>query len=242
MVEALRGIVLHTIRYNERHNIVHVYTDMHGLMSFLVPTGSGHRARERMALLMPLSLIELQARTRPNTDLATMHDVQRYAMVGAIYADPVRSAVAMFLSELLWRVIQEHERNDALYRYVESSVLALDTMEEGVANFHLWFLFNLGAHLGIEPNMETYRPGYCFNMTEGVFVPYAGVSRHILQPDRARVIRVLSYMHLDNIHRFRFTRDERAEVLDTILTYYRLHSGTVLNSLRSPDILHQLFS
>ncbi len=242
MIEALRGIVLHTTRYNERHNIVHVYTDVHGLMSFLVPTGSGARARERLSLLMPLSLLEMQVRTRPGSDLATMHDVSRYVAIGDIYADPVRSAVAMFLSELLWRVIRERERNDALYRYVESSVVTLDTLAEGVANFHLWFLFNLGTHLGITPNMETYHEGYCFNMIEGIFQPQGMMAYHVLSPSRARVILVLSHMHPDNIHRFHFNRDQRAEVLDTILTYYRMHTGNTLASLRSPDILHQLFS
>ena len=39
MYEKLKGIVLNTIRYSDKHNIVHVYTDGRGLMSFAVPQG-----------------------------------------------------------------------------------------------------------------------------------------------------------------------------------------------------------
>ena len=239
MYDKLRGIVLRTIRYTERNNIAHVYTDGRGMMSFLVSTGKGAAARQRQSLLMPLSLIELQAHIMPGRDLATMHDVERYEPLVAIYAEPVRTAIALFLSELLWRTIQEQERNDALYRFIEASVLSLEHMDQGVANFHLHFLYRLGAYLGIEPNMETYQQGYWFDMIEGVFVP-SPLSMHSLEPDRAAVIRLLDRMTMSNIHLFRFSHTQRSEVIDTILAYYRLHNAS-LGTLHSLDVLKQLF-
>lgn len=47
-------------------------------------------------------------------------------------------------------------------------------------------------------------------------------------------------MTFSNLHIFRFNREERNQMLDTILTYYRLHNST-LGALRSPEILKQLF-
>lgn len=61
MYEKLKGIVLNTIRYSDKHNIVHIYTDGRGLMSFAVPLGKTYAARMRNALLMPLSLVDLEA-------------------------------------------------------------------------------------------------------------------------------------------------------------------------------------
>ena len=170
MYEKLHGIVLNVIRYNDRHNIAHVYTDAHGMMSFLVAQGVTRGARLRNAMFMPLSLIELEARRMPGRELATMRDVRRYAMLADIYADPVKNAIALFVSELLTRVIHEQERNGALYSYVEQSVILLENLQAGVANFHICFLYHLGAHLGIQPDLDTYRSGRWFDMDNGVFV------------------------------------------------------------------------
>ncbi len=244
MYEKLHGIVLNVIRYNDRHNIAHVYTDVHGMMSFLVAQGVTRGARLRNAMFMPLSLIEMEARRMPGRELATMRDVRRYAMLADIYADPVKNAIALFVSELLTRVIHEQERNGALYSYVEQSVILLENLQAGVANFHICFLYHLGAHLGIQPDLDTYRPGRWFDMDNGVFVDnpaaMAGAGRHLLVPEEAHVIHLLSHMTFAGLHHFRFNRDERNRVLDTIIAYYRLHNSTI-GTLRSPEVLKQLF-
>ena len=61
MIEKLQGVVLRTIKYNDKNAIVRVYTDMHGVMAFLLPQGNGKVARQRRALFQPLSLVEIVA-------------------------------------------------------------------------------------------------------------------------------------------------------------------------------------
>ena len=240
MYEKLRGIVLNTIRYSDKHNIVHVYTDGRGLMSFAVPQGKTQAARMRNALLMPLSLVELEASVHPGRDLATMREVHRNYPLATLYSDPFKNAIALFISELLAHVIQEPEGNHPLFRYIEQSVQLLEQMPGQVANFHICFLYHLGAHLGIQPNVESYRKGYWFDMTDGVFVPSAVRGHALLQPQEAQVIHLLSRMTFSNMGVFRFNREERNRMLDVIIGYYRLHNAAI-GSLRSPDILKQLF-
>ncbi|MBQ1797891.1 MAG: DNA repair protein RecO C-terminal domain-containing protein, partial [Muribaculaceae bacterium] len=108
------------------------------------------------------------------------------------------------------------------------------------ANFHICFLYHLGAFLGIQPDMSTYADGYWFDMTEGVFVHSPRPGHEHLRPEEARVLRTLSRMTMANMMLFRFTRDERNRVLDTCITYYRLHHSAI-GTLRSPAILKQLF-
>ena len=240
MYEKLKGIVLNTIRYSDKHNIVHIYTDGRGLMSFAVPQGRTQAARMRIALLMPLSLIDLEAAVRPGRDLAMLREVRRNYALSTLYSDPMKNAIALFISELLTHVIQEPEGNDPLFRYIEQSVQLLEQMPGQVANFHICFLFHLGAHLGIQPNLESYRQGYWFDMTDGVFMPAAVRGHALLKPDEARVIHLLSRMTFSNMGVFRFNREERNQVLDVIISYYRLHNAAI-GTLRSPDILKQLF-
>lgn len=240
MYEKLRGIVLNTIRYSDKHNIVHIYTDGHGLMSFAVPLGRTQTARMRNAMLMPLSLIDLEAGLRPGRDLAMLREVRRNFALSTLYSDPMKNAIALFISELLAHVIQEPEGNDPLFRYIEQSVQLLEQMPGQVANFHICFLFHLGAHLGILPNLESYQRDYWFDMTDGVFVPGIVSGHAMLPPQEAQVIHLLSRMTFANMGVFRFNREERNRMLDVIIGYYRLHNAAI-GTLRSPDILKQLF-
>ena len=102
-------------------------------------------------------------------------------------------------------------------------------MEEGKANFHLWFLLRLSGFLGFLPNTEQYGEDCFFDMLEGVFVPATPAHRHVLLPAEAGVFA-----------RLMRTRDERRTILEQMITYYRLHQPE-LSEIRSLEIMHELF-
>lgn len=240
MREKLRGIVINVIKYNEKHNIAHVYTDKLGMQAFLVRQGTTHAARSRNAMFMPLSMLEFEATLRPNHDLGTLHDVRRTMPLMSIYSDPMKNAIAMFLSELLSRTIQEQEQNMVLYSFIKSCIVRLEHMSGSVANFHICFLYRLGQFIGIQPDIDSYHKGYWFNMNEGVFIHTPQPGTTSLPPAQAQVLHWLSRMTFENMHHFKFSREQRNQVLEIILNYYRLHNST-LGTLRSPEVLKQLF-
>jgi len=241
MYEKLQGIVLNTVRYSDRTSIAHLYTDGHGLMSFAVPQGTGREARRRAALLMPLSLVSVEARVLPHREVCTMREVRLAVPLSTLYGDPYKNAVAMFLSELLTRVIQEPERNDALFSYIWQAVLRLESSEgAAVGNFHLCFLYHLGTHLGIQPDIATWREGSWFDMTDGVFDSGSSNGHPHLQPAEAQVLHLLSRMTWDNMAHFQFNRDQRNRALEVMISYYQLHHAA-LGTMRSPAVLQQLF-
>ena len=143
--------MLNTIRYSDKHNIVHIYTDGRGLMSFAVPQGKTHAARMRNALLMPLSLVDLEAQVRPGRELSMLRELRRNFPLATLYSDPVKNAIALFISELLTHVIQEPEGNDPLFRYIEQSVQLLEQLPDHTANFHICFLYHLGLTWASSP-------------------------------------------------------------------------------------------
>ena len=240
MREKLRGIVINVIKYNEKHNIAHVYTDKLGMQAFLVRQGTTHAARSRNAMFMPLSMLEFEATLRPNHDLGTLHDVRRTMPLMSIYSDPMKNAIAMFLSELLSRTIQEQEQNMVLYSFIKSCIVRLEHMSGSVANFHICFLYRLGQFIGIQPDIDSYHKGYWFNMNDGVFTSSPSAGMKTLTPAQAQVLPLLSRMTFDNMHLFKFNREQRNEMIDVMLSYYRIHNST-LGTLRSPDVLKQLF-
>ena len=240
MFEKLQGIVLNVMKYSDKNSIAHVYTNKRGRMAFLLPQGGTKGARMRNAAFMPLSIVEFEARIMPGKDLCSLRDVRLVAPLTQVYCDPVRSAVAMFVSEFLSHVIMETERNESLFRFIAQSIIVLNTVESGVANFHICFMYNLGAFLGIQPDEESYKEGAWFNLDEGVFSLLEPSTSRKLRPAEAKVLYNLSRMTYANMHLFRFNRAQRGEVLDIMLSYYKIHMSSVGN-LRSPEILKQLF-
>lgn len=240
MFEKLNGIVLHVLRYSDKNSIAHILTNRYGRMSFLLPQGATKNARIRNAMFMPLNIIEFEAKIIPGKDLHSFRDARNIATLTEIYSDPVKNAIAMFISELLTRSIQESEENPSLFRFIRTSIELLNEIEVGVANFHIWFLYNLGVFLGIQPDIETYNEGYWFDMANGVFTNERPLHNHHLTPQDAPIILLLSRMTSRNLHHFRFNRSQRGEILDIALNYYRLHNS-MNGTLRSPEILKQLF-
>ncbi|MBP5560681.1 MAG: DNA repair protein RecO [Muribaculaceae bacterium] len=241
MVETLHGIVLNVVKYNDRHHIARIYTRERGMMSFLVQQGNTPAARQRRALFMPLSPIAFEAHLTPQRDIHSLHGTRRTAVPVSISSEPTKTTIALFLGELLSRVIIEQERNEPLYDFLEASIDLLENATRGVANFHICFLYHLGQFIGIQPDTGSYAPERWFDMDEGTFTTAVPSTHRGLPPEQARVIHLLSRMTFANMHLFRFNHHERNAMLDTILSYYRLHHSA-LGAMRSPDVLKQLFA
>ena len=112
-------------------------------------------------------------------------------------------------------------------------------MEEGKANFHLCFLFNLSSFMGFYPDTGSYIKGAYFDMLNGEFVTSRPTHNHILMPSDAEKFMLLSRMNFSNLHLFKFSRDERRETLERMVEYYRIHQGFA--ELKSTEILKLLF-
>ena len=137
-------------------------------------------------------------------------------------------------------MIQENERNDALFDYLKQSILLLNDSRTAPANFHLCFVYHLGALLGIQPDDESFAPGAWFDMTEGIFVQHIPATTHRLAPLQALALHRLSRITFANMHLFRYNRAERGEIIDIMIEYFRIHFSTI-GSMKSPDVLKQLF-
>ena len=65
MLQKTKGIVLHTLKYNDTSIIVDMYTELSGRASFLVTVPRSRKAAVKSVLFQPLSFIEFEADYRP---------------------------------------------------------------------------------------------------------------------------------------------------------------------------------
>ena len=241
MKSHLHIIALRTIRHSDRSSILTAYSLEAGRIAFAIPAGAGREASRRRALLMPLSVVECVADIKPGRDIHIMHEPRTVIPLTALRSSPVKSAIALFIAELLATVLRDGPPDELLYSYVTRSVAMLETLpSRGIANFHIWFLYNLGRYLGIEPDSSEYRPGMVFDMIDGRFRFSPPLHRHYLSPTESAAVAALARMTPANMHLFRMTRTERNALLDEILKYYSLHH-VGLSGLHSIDVLRELF-
>ncbi|MCM1077149.1 MAG: DNA repair protein RecO C-terminal domain-containing protein [Bacteroides sp.] len=236
----LHLVALRTTKYSDTQTILTAYSRERGRVSLALPAGSGKAAARMRALTMPLGLIECVSDARPGREILPMRQVVQECALATIHSDPVKQMVAMFLSEVLAVVVQTGDRDEALFDFLVAAVKVLDGADaKRTANFHICFLFNLARHLGIEPDVSTYTAGAVFDMADGRWRVSPPLHRHYIEVKDAEVVWRLSRMTFGNMHRFRFNREQRNAVIDTMLEYYSMHYAS-MRHLRSLDILRML--
>lgn len=241
MKRVMHIVALRTIRHSEKHSILTAYSLEVGRVAFAIPAGAGREASRRRALLMPLGLVECVADITPGREVHTMHDPRALVPLHGIHAHPVKSALALFIAELLGIVLREGPPDEGLFGFIRYSVMRLDGMAAShAANFHLCFLFRLGRFLGIEPYTENYSPGMVFDLQDGCYRMSPPMHRNYIGAAESGVVASLARMDYDNMHMFKMSRHERNVLLDGILRYYSLHYAA-LGSLKSLDVLRVLF-
>ena len=234
-----RGIVLGTLKYGERGLIVHMLTDVHGRQSYMVQGVKSTAKGSKMALLQPMFAVEFEGLTSSKMELHRMKDLVPGIVLQSTPFDISKSTMSLFMAEVLYRLVRESSPESGLFDFVWGSVAALDAIDEGIANFHLWFLANLSRPLGFSPDNE-YTDNAWFDIRDGHFTPYALIPSMALTPENARILHDMLECDVRYLAEIGLNRAERVEFLDAMLKYYAFHLESI-NSVESLRILREVF-
>ncbi len=246
MQEKIKGIVLRCTKYNDSKQIVSIFTLTHGHQSFVVPRARLRKTTTSNALWQPLSMVEFDCDMHASARLPQPQDSRFYYNYANIRFSPIKSTVAIFLAEFLSAALRGETKNTPLYAYIESSlkwfdtVLSIPTRPAAISNFHLVFLTRMLKFIGIQPNIESHRQGFFFDLTGGIYTPGQPLHSYFIRPDEASFIPQLFRMNYDTMHLFRLSRKQRQRILEVLNTYYRLHMPS-FPELKSFEILQEVF-
>lgn len=149
MIIKTRGIVLKYIRYRETSIIVNIYTESLGLQGYIVNSVRSARSKgSRIAVYQPLTLLDLVVYFREKKQLQRISEVKCAHPFNSIPINPKKSAIALFIMEILGKTLKEQTGNAPLFNFLWESVLYFDHAIEGIGNFHLVFLVKLSDYLG----------------------------------------------------------------------------------------------
>ncbi|MCH5225320.1 MAG: recombination protein O N-terminal domain-containing protein [Muribaculaceae bacterium] len=259
MGEKIRGIVLNVRKYNDRNNVVSIYSREWGRLSFISPAGSGKASNARRARLQPLALIETELNYKAGAELQRLGSVALVEVWRDLYFQPVKQALVLFISEFLGRLLNASMADPRLFDFLEDSFRLLDRMDKGVNDFHIPFLVSLLTFSGIQPDVNGYREGFSFDFAAGGFVGSAecqvpsaeglvlsaegrGTNGRggILYGEEAKAAAWVARINFSNMKRLRLTGANRRQILYGLLNYYSYHFPG-LGQLKSVDVLREVF-
>jgi len=237
MLVKTKAIVLSALRYQEKSLIVKCFTESEGLKSYYVRDAfSSKKNSQKTVYFRPLTILELEASHKNKGTLEYFKEVRIAHPYFTLNTDIVKTSISIFVAEMLHHCIKEEEKNHALYSFLETALLWLDSHGE-VANFHLILLLEVSKFLGFYPDSSETNHAF-FEMTEGIFVPYASVS--CLSVEETQLLRRLMPLKFDNSTKA-FHVTERQALLKILLDYYAIH----LDGFKRPkslEILKEVFS
>lgn len=231
---------MHSIPYNDKYSIVYMYTEAFGRASYLVARSRGKKTAVSKALFLPLSVLEMEVEHLNKRELHRIKEAKPYVALSKVFCDPVKNVLALFLAEVLFRVVKETEPDERLFDYLYRSICLLEEVEKGVANYHLVFLLGLLHYMGIFPNVEAHRAGYYFDMLDGEFIDHIPMHRHYLSREESAFFARLLRISYENMSLYGFFRQERVDIIQRILEYYRLHLPEFAE-IKSLAVMQSLF-
>ncbi|HYG18712.1 MAG TPA: DNA repair protein RecO [Ohtaekwangia sp.] len=220
MLHKTRGIVFRFTRYGETSIIVNVFTEAFGLQTYIANGVRSKSSRNKIALYQPLTLLDLVVYHRPQANINRIKEIKCLYAYKTLATDVRKSAIAMFLNEVLNKVVKDESHAQEIADFLIASFIALDTQIAQFENFHLIFLVQLSRFLGFGAHHvdEVLGPRLANPLVEEII-------RRLLVADYAEVIAM--------------TNVQRREILELIISFFADHIET-MGEIRSLQILREV--
>lgn len=220
MVHKTRGIIFRFTKYGETSIIVNIFTELFGLQSYIVNGVRSSSSRNKIALYQPLTLLELVVYHRPNANINRIKEVRCVHPYQTVTSDVRKSAIAIFLNELLNKTVKEESHAGELCSFLFNSFIVLDTLEQHAENFHLLFMVKLSRLLGFG----------AFNVNEILGV-------RIVDEETEKVLNHMIDSGYDT--ELVISNTKRRELLDLLIKFYADHIEN-LGEMRSLHVLRDV--
>lgn len=214
------GIVLNYIRYRETSILVSIYTRSAGIKSFIENGVRSSKGKHKIALFQPMNLLDLDLFVK-SKGLSRISEAKCYYPFKEIPYNIYKSSIALFLTEVLYKVLKEEEENIPLFEFLEDQIKQLDEVKEGIENFHILFLWDLMLYLGIFPGT-----------VHELFLQLGNRSKE-LEDLMSQLVELKKTEKLN--------RTIRNEMLLALLDFYHLHLES-LGEIKSLSVLHEVLA
>ncbi len=218
-----RAITLTYIKQGESSIISKIFTEKHGLQSFIVKGVRSKKAKKKLGLFQPLQLVDINATLIPKKGLQYLAEITIIETISTDKINMNKNFLAIFIAEISSKVLQENEQNLGLFKFVweiKQKLYNANTVDE---NFALLFMLNLSKYLGFFPSTENINAPF-FNLETGEFSGKAFNLNIYLTEEKTTILK-----HLLLGKKINIPQELKSELLKDIIQYFRLHHYNLSN-------------
>lgn len=240
MILKTSAIVLHQLKYSETSIIATLYTKHSGRQSYIINGIRSSKSKTKVGLFQPLFQLEIEANHKAGRDLQRLNEFRISTPYQSIPFNVIKNAISLFLAEVLYKVLKSEDTDENLFDFVRNSLQYFDSLEKGLANFHLWFLINIAGYLGFQPQNNFSLTTRFFNLKSGSFEPNKAPYPNMPDHDDSHLMAQLLDLKIDELERFQISGAKRTILLEHLLEYYSIHFEGFTN-IKSLHILNEIF-
>ncbi|MEM7548805.1 MAG: recombination protein O N-terminal domain-containing protein [Bacteroidota bacterium] len=223
MLFKTRGIAINFIKYKETSIIAHIFTETYGIQSYIINGIRSSRSKQKISSFQPLTLLDLVVYKHPQKEINRISEYRiGYVSTSTPYHHH-KSFIAIFLSEVLKKILTEDTEANILFAFIHNSVIELDKLNSNIQNFHLQFLVKLSSLLGLSiPD----------------FFNSSSTENQILSEQE---LLIQQFSTQDYSNDLRVSNDQRRVLLSKIIDFYSFHLVNLKN-LKSLSVLKEVLS
>ena len=240
MIVKTPALILKNIKYGDYDIISKIYTQSNGIQSFIfkgVRKPSKKKNKKNLSLLQPL---ELDFKLNEKQQLRYCKDFKMQKPLLSLLTDMSKQAVSLYIADLLNECIKEEQADEELFDFIWHSVLYLDEMEQGTANFHLAFTVKLMPFLGIYPVENALVSNKYYDYQHNEWIIREPVHPNFFTPQQLYIMEQLNTLSYNENRQVLTSRTERNTFLQQLLRYYRFQMEGMRN-LKSIEVLEEVF-
>ncbi len=242
MLHHTQGIVLKTLRFSETSVIAHIYTEKFGRQSYIINGVYTAKSRFKPALLQALTVLDMVSYYRDTKNLQRLREIKPADLWTSIPFNVVKSTIAIFMSEILYRTLHEAEANPPLFQFLRHTGQYLDKDSASLAHLPVLFLIQLSRFLGFFPNNNFfYTERAIFDLAEGMFVHRLPTHPHHFGLPLSEVFARALNLTIPDAATWQIGREQRKSLLYAMLKYYELHIEG-FGELKSLKILEEVLA
>jgi DNA repair protein RecO (recombination protein O) len=241
LIYSTKGIVLRSIKYGETSIVVHIFTEMFGIQSYLVNGVRTVGKTSKAHFFQPSSILEMEVYHNELKNLQRIKDLKWNVLYKNILSDVTKNSVALYMVELLQKCLKQPETNEDLFHFCEDAFLQLDTADSEVtANFPIYFSLQIAQilGLGLSNNYSTERN--IFNLQEGNFSAENSALQNLSIKELSYYIsQLLKAVHPVDLREIKMNKNIRKEILKILESYYSWHIQD-FGSMKTLSVLSEI--
>jgi DNA repair protein RecO (recombination protein O) len=239
MFTSSEAIVLQLIPHKEYSAVVKLFTRQNGLASCWINSIHSKSSGIRTGILQPLTVVNVILDQRKHQNLPVIKELQLSVPMSSIPSTIEKSAIAIFIAELLSRCFKENQTEHSMYDFIQHAILILENTTEKCANFHILFMLRLAELLGIFPKGAYSSSTPFLSLEDGVYCGNPPMHKPFIFPAECEWLSKLSFLHITEFAIFKIPAASRVKILHGLIEYFEIHAGT--GQLKSHLILEEIF-